>query len=313
MDLAGEVLVFIFIYVLMVLATLALRARKAIGTEHAPLISRIVMDLSLPALIFSHLAGTRFNYEYLAAGLVVWAGELAACLLALLAGRALRLDRPALGSFLLCSTFGSTSLVGNVLLDVVYRGHQGLIAIGLFIGQFGVGLPNNTVGLLIGMRYTATGGGEPMGRLVLRFLLSMPVVAILAGLGWSALQLPVHGGALTALFGATTLMGGSLPLLAAMVTGLTLQPVSVRGVLPAIVASQILQLVVKPLLAFGIMALLALPVDHRMVMMLSAMPASPLAVIYAARYGGDTTLSTTLVSVSLLLSFLTLPVMVALL
>lgn len=313
MDLAGEVLVFIFIYVLMVAATVLLRARKAVGVEHAPLISRIVMDLSLPALIFSHLAGTRFNVEYLAAGLVVWAAELAACLLALVAGRALRLDRPALGSFLLCSTFGSTSLVGNVLLDVVYRGHQGLIAIGLFIGQFGVGLPNNTVGLLIGMRYTAAGSSEAMGRLMVRFLLSMPVLAILAGLAWSALHLPIQGGALTVLFGAATLMGSSLPLLSAMVTGLTLQPVSLRGMLPAILLSQSLQLIVKPLIAFGIMVLLAMPVDHRMVMMLSAMPASPLAVIYAARYGGDTALSTTLVSVSLLMSFITLPVMVALL
>ena len=196
---------------------------------------------------------------------------------ALLGRFVLKMQRRSLGSFVLASSFASTSLIGNALLDVVFHGNPAVLGMGMVIGQFGVGVPNNTVGLWIGMKagdQAKTQAQHPAVRF--SFLRTPVVMAVLAGIAWSLSGIPSTLPGISVMFGAFTLVGASLPFLAALVTGLGIGPVNWRRMAPAICLSQILQLVIKPVFVAGMLSLLPLPgLDGEVTLLLASLPASP--------------------------------------
>lgn len=306
MRLAPAVASFVFIFLLMIAVSLWLRRRGVLSPAQSPLVSRIITEGVLPAMIFSYVARSSMEPVLLEMAALIAVAEALACAISVLVGRyVLRLERVSLGSFVLTSSFGSTSLIGNALLDVVFHGSAAVLGMGMVIGQFGVGVPNNTVGLWIGMHSGDARAGRP-DRLA---ILKTPVmIAVLGGVAWNlsgiSTTLPVIG----SVFGALSLVAASLPFLAAMITGMSLAPIDWRRLAPEIVLGQTLQLVLKPL--FVLWALSVLPLanlDREVTLLLSALPASPLAVAFASRYGGDTNLATSLVVASTVISVVTLP------
>ncbi|KQV63766.1 AEC family transporter [Rhizobium sp. Root1220] len=303
MGLAGAVGSFVVIFLLMIGITLWLRYRGVLARAQGASISAVITEGVLPAMIFCYVARAREQLDFLEMAAVIGAAECVALAVSALIGSALRLDRAALGGFTLTSSFGSTSLIGNALLDIVFHGSRAVLGMGMVIGQFGVGVPNNTLGLWIGMR---SGGQRPGG--VLNFLLTPVVIALLLGIAWSLSGITTTSSAAAPLFGALTLTGASLPFLAAMVTGLSLTNVDWRRLLPLIAISQLIQLIGKPLFVLLLLWLLAPPrLDHEVTLLLAALPASPLAVAFATRFGGDAELASALVLSSTILSVLTLP------
>ena len=212
---------------------------------------------------------------------------------------------------MLASSFGSTSLIGNALLDVVFHGSAAVLGMGMVIGQFGVGVPNNTVGLWIGMQAGAEGGAVPASRNTpdrLAVLKTPVVVAVLAGIAWSLSGVPTTLPGISSVFGALTLIGAALPFLAAAVTGLSLTHTDWRRLMPLIGLSQVLQLIAKPLFVLLMISAMSVPnLDRQVTLLLAALPASPLAAAFASRFGGDTELASTLVVSSTMLSVITLP------
>lgn len=210
---------------------------------------------------------------------------------------------------MLASSFGSTSLVGNALLHVVFAGQQTVQALGVVIGQFGVGLPNNTIGLLIGMSAGARPEARrPIGQVVLGFLRSAPVIALAIALLWGGFHLPVEGAVLSPISRTLTLVAAGLPFMAAIVTGLTMRRIQWRRSLPVILSSQLIQLLLQPLVTVALMTFIPVgPSYWAVTILLAALPASPLTVVYASRYGGDSDLASALVMTSNLFSAVTLP------
>ena len=312
MNLAGAVASFVVIFLLMIGGTLWLRFRGALVPAHAKVVSAVITEGVLPAMIFCYVARAAEQTAFAELAAVIALAECVALALSALVGRKLmRLDRRSLGSFMLASSFGSTSLIGNALLDVVFHGSAAVLGMGMVIGQFGVGVPNNTVGLWIGMQAGAEGGAVPASRNTpdrLAVLKTPVVVAVLAGIAWSLSGVPTTLPGISSVFGALTLIGAALPFLAAAVTGLSLTHTDWRRLMPLIGLSQVLQLIAKPLFVLLMISALSVPnLDRQVTLLLAALPASPLAAAFASRFGGDTELASTLVVSSTVLSVITLP------
>jgi predicted permease len=309
MRLAEPVASFVVIFLLMVVVSLWLRKRGVLSPAQTPLISGIITEGVLPAMIFCYVARSSEQPALLELAALIAIAEAMACAVSALVGRfILRLDRRSLGSFVLASSFGSTSLIGNALLDVVFHGSAVVLGMGMVVGQFGVGVPNNTVGLWIGMH----AGDKPPSQAARpdRFaIFKTPVmIAVVGGVAWNLCGLPTTRPGISSVFGALTLVAAALPFLAAMITGMSMAPIDWRHLAPEIAISQTLQLVLKPLFVLGVMSVLPLvALDREVTLLLSALPASPLAVAFASRYGGDTHLATALVVSSTVISVVTLP------
>ena len=304
MSLTGSVASFVVIFLLMIGITLWLRYRGALARSQGSAVSAVITEGVLPAMIFCYVARAREQVVFIEMAAIIAMAECVALAVSALIGRALNLSRTALGSFVLTASFGSTSLIGNALLDVVFSGSAAVLGMGMVIGQFGVGVPNNTLGLWIGMRAgTSDRRGGGFG-----FLRTPVVIAVLLGIAWSMSGLASTRPVVSSMFGALTLTGAALPFLAAMVTGLSLRRIDWRQLLPLIAISQAIQLVGKPGLVLTALWLLTPPtLDREVTLLLAALPASPLAVAFANRFGGDAELASALVVSSTILSVVTLP------
>ena len=310
MDLFKPVSTFIGIFIMMIMATLWLRRQDIINQKHLPIISKMILDLVYPALIFSVIAQCDLHINYIYSAMSINASLLiVGLLLGLLGKYVFRLDNAGLMAFILAGTFSGTSLIGSALLKVVYQDQPAVIAMGVVIAQLSHGLLINTVGIFIGIHYCSHDERMPLKGQIKNFLLSKPILALIGGLAWNLLQLPTMGYLTITLFGGLTIIGSALPFLSAMATGLAFESFKMKGMFWILLSVGVSQLVAEPMISHKLTEILGLPqLDRQVGLLLSALPASPLAVIICARYGGNTSLASAIVLFTCLISIISLPI-----
>ena len=100
------------LFLLIVLGSLLRRAR-VLHTAHVPVLNGLVVQVTLPALIF--LALTRASAlpaSDACLPVAFWLAEAVTMALAYALGRLARLPRPALGALLIVGVFGNTAFLG---------------------------------------------------------------------------------------------------------------------------------------------------------------------------------------------------------
>lgn len=309
MNISGSVASFVGMFVLMVGATLLLRRRGILKAEHSSLLSVIMLDFVCPPLIFASTARAHLQLQEMYAAGSVFGAEVVICALSYLIGRwALRLDRMALGAFIIAATFGSTGLIGNALVQILFHGDPEIVSMSMIIGSFGVGIPGNTIGMFLAMRFSTKGRDLPVMGQVKSFLLMPCMIALYAGYGWSLLALPTAGPVIDVVFGASMMIGASLPFIVALIVGLSLKPIQMRTELGVLVVGALLALVIEPIISARFVDMFSVDSYTRMITVLyAAMPSTPLGVVLAIRYGGDAELAGKLATFTLVVSALTLP------
>ncbi|MBU3602849.1 hypothetical protein ICN12_10765, partial [Polynucleobacter sp. AM-25C3] len=81
-----------------------------------------------------------------------------------------------------------------------------------------------------------------------------------------------------------------------MATGLAFESFKMKGMLWILLSVSFAQLVAEPMISHKFTQILGLPqLDRQVGLLLSALPASPLAVVICARYGGNTSLASAMV------------------
>ncbi len=310
MDLFKPVSSFVGIFIMMIAATLWLRQQDIINQKHLPIISKMIVDLVYPALIFSVIAQSDLQANYILSAMSINVALLVVGLLMGALGKyVFRLNNASLMAFILAGTFSGTSLIGSALLKIVYQDQPAIISMGIVIAQFSHGLLINTVGIFIGIHYCSRVDKISFPRQVQQFLISKPMLALSGGLVWNLLQLPTSGYLPVTLFGGLTMIGSALPFLSAMATGLAFESFKVKGMLWILVSVSLAQLVAEPIISHKLTQILDLPlVDRQVGLLLSALPASPLAVVICARYGGNTSLASSIVLFTCFLSIISLPI-----
>ena len=306
------VIQFVLIFILMASSALWLKFRGVLTEAHAPVISKIITDAALPALIFLKISEASPTHHQIDAAMAMIGSELITGIIAWLIGRfVIRFNNYALGVFVIASTFGATGVTGTALIQVVFPNNAEALATGITLAQVGVGVPNNTIGVLIALWFGSRSSKVDLKNIVKTFILNPPVIAFIAGLLWSLLSLPHTGFLLTILFGALQFSGLSLTFLAALLTGLTMNKIERKDFGLPLFSCALLLLVAQPVIAYEIDAITGETesMTSVLLLLLGAMPASPLVIAYAVRYGGDVDLASKLVVCTYALSMFTLPIL----
>ncbi len=305
----------ILVLVLLVLLVVYLRHRGLLKKENGALFSMLVMQVTLPALIFTALAHSAMQWHYLLFFGIMLGAEIILLSLSWIIGKVLKLKRKQMGSFLLASTFGSSALLGYALIAELFPGNNAVLAEAAFVSELGVGLTFFTVGVMVAIYYgnsekseiTLLGG-------VLAFFRSPVFVSIVMGIAWSVLALPTKGTVITSFFDVLHLISQANTFLVALTVGVLLEFGSLRNIIVIIVATIILKLILSPLLVSLPAGFMSLETWQIQVLVLeAAMPSAMLSVVLANRYGCDAALAAKLVFVTLFASILTASMMLKIL
>jgi len=309
MNIGLSVASFVAMFVAMIGITLYLRYRKLISQSSMGLLSFMLMNVLCPALIFSSIAQSRFESSELLAASMIIGSEVLVGILAYIIGRwALRLKRTTLGTFIIATMFGSSGLIGNSLVKVLFHDNTAVISMSMIVGSVGIGIPGNIVGIFLAMYFGSQNSGKSPLQTIGKFLIEPCMLSVYAGLTFSILHLPTSGILIETVFGTCTLLGAALPLCSAMLIGLSLEKIQLGQDSKVILAGLILALVVEPLTVSWLVKSFTFDTKTRLVTILfAAMPASPIAVVLAERYGCDTALASKLVTATLILSAISLP------
>lgn len=306
------VIQFVLIFMLIASSAFWLRYRGVLTESHAPVISRMITDVVLPALIFYKMSDVSPTRHQVDAAIAMMGSELIVGVTAWAIGRYLiGFNRFALGAFILASTFGSTSMMGTALIQIVFPNNSEALAAGITVAQIGVGVPNNTIGVLIALWFGNHNTKINLTQIFKTFILNPSVIAFSGGLLWSLFSLPRTGFLLTIVFGALQFSGISLTFLVALLTGLTMKKMKREDFGFPLFACATLLLVVQPIIAYELDAITGNieSMTSILLLLLGAMPASPLVIAFSVRYGCDVDLAAKLVVSTCIMSIVTLPVL----
>lgn len=262
-------------------------------------LSRVVINLSMPALIFSSVAGEGSAHG---AGEVLWVIFLAvicylpAGLLCLFVPRALGIAKADAGLYRFMMLFGNVGFMGFPVVAAIFGGDA------VFYASL-VNIPFNLLVFSVGILLMSGGGG---GRFNPRLLVNIPLVASAAALLCYLTQLRPP----QVILGAAAMLGQVTTPAAMLIIGSTLASVPVASIFSEwrLYPLALLRLILVPLALW--FALTPLVSDRRLLGILitiAAMPVATNATMMCVEYGGDQAQASKGIFITTLLSAATIP------
>lgn len=310
----GSAINSISIFILLVLATFHLRARGILKSSNVSTISRFLTELVLPAYLFNYLTHSHahLSFEVLkAAGSLVVVEFILASIAYPVGKYCLKLTGVKLAIFVLCSTFSSTGLIGNTFIKLIYDTNTFAITEGILIGQLAITTPNYLITSTILSKFDSTKTSSSFYSRSLSFFLIPPNTAIFLGLLWAVIGIETNHILLNPIFGAMNLMGVTLPFLAAIIIGLSLNNFPDRRDLLVVLICGSFVLIAEPILThfMNVWSQVNL-LDRQVSFLLGAMPGAPLIAIFAARYDTEPKFASTLITGTTIMSAVTIPFLI---
>jgi predicted permease len=277
-----------------------LRWTRLLRKEDARTINQVIIYVGLPAFIFNAVHGAALRGDLIAVVAIAWVIFAVMLLVSWLLARALKLEGPLAGGFIIATALGNTGYIGYPITQALLGAKE--LPEAIFYDVFGTVFALALVGLAVAWRY-----GEHHEARVnpLRELLTFPAVIALAAalaLKWLTIPAPVTSGlgALASMVAPLIMISVGLSLSARSLTSRA----GLLGILGA------LRLVVAPLIAIGLAAVL-LPGGPagRVAVLEAGMPAMMLTLVVGERFGLDTDFIASAIFVTTAASAVTLPLL----
>jgi len=302
-------------FTLLVLGTYVLKKRGLLRQEDAPLFARLLTQAVLPATIFYQLWTHRLSGDSLVPILVIFLVGIAALALSWAAGTALGFDRPSVGALMIVSSFGSSALIGYPIIQYAFTDDPTALARGVVISELGVGLPIfilcPAVAMFFGDSFRETGG---IRRLTRDYFFSPIFISVIMGFGLSHVDFPADTPLVATLQEALKMVQGALVVVSAVILGLQLRFLPMRGFGKLIVVSIVIQMLFQPWFCDHAAAWMNVGAQNRQILILvSAMPAAILGPVFASRYKCAADVATLLTFTHIVISPAIVPVMFGLL
>lgn len=311
MDIYGKIVLSIVILMGVILIAVLLRSVGIIKEEQGKLFADLVTHVTLPALVFSSLSHATIYPEYILLAFIMIAAELISLVLAWAVGRRLRLENAQMGAFMLTSAFGSSSFLGYVLISQVFPGNVDAMTEAVIISEVGLVPVLFTVGTMVAIYYGRS-DLDGKGRLLATtsFFKSPLFFSLVAGVVWSALNLPVEGTLITPIFHFLGVLSSANTFLVAMTVGVLLHFSGMRAIAWLVLFAVLIKLILKPLMVWLPTLVMDLQDWQMQVLILeAAMPSALLTVVFAKTYGCDAKLASKLIFATLIASSITIIVM----
>ena len=297
LDIASQILLPIFMVMglgILVERRLALDPRT---------LSRAVVYVFSPCLVLGSMARSDLKADEM--GLILAMAAITSALMTFLGGalaRLFRFDRRLASAFTLSVVLMNAGNFGLPLNEFAFGSEGMQRAIVFFVVSAVVG---NTLGV-----YLASRGKAPVRRSLLNVLTApLPYATVLGlflNLSGSSLPLPIDR--------AVTVLGQAAVPCMMLMLGLQLSRTSLKGRVGPILLAATARLVIAPLIAFPLAALLGMDGLARQVSIIEAsMPTAVMAGVLATEFGGDAEFVTAVILVSTLASVLTLGLLLSVL
>lgn len=272
--------------------------------DTATTLNLYVIYISLPAMILLQVPRLHFDDQVLIPALVPWAIMALSALAVLLAGKILQWEREVIGSLLMVAVLGNTSFVG-VPMVTAYFGEP-YVPYALIYDQAATFIAVATYGTLITSIYGD--GGSPQIRHILRRIATFPpFIALILAFMLNGVTYPAT---------VTTVLEGfsaTLVPLALVAVGFQLVIRLPREYVSPFVGALAIKLALAPILAWSIITLLgAEGVIAQVTIFEAGMGPMITAGAMATLAGLAPRLTSAIVGLGILFSFLTLPVIYAL-
>jgi len=228
-------------------------------------------------------------------------------LLALLAARALKLERGATGALILVSAFGMTSMLGYPLISQVFLNNPLALEEAVVTSELGVGFLLFILGPLIAMYYGDSGVvRKDLSRSVTGFFISPVFISLVLGIGVSFLSIDPGSILFSIINRVMVLLGNANTLLVALAVGLVIEFQSIRNYWPFLAVAVLLKLIVKPIMAYALLKNPAFTdIMQQVVFIETALPSALLGAVFAKHYNCRADLVSMAVMVTLVLSVAT--------
>jgi malate permease and related proteins len=267
--------------------------------DNAPAtLNSFIIHVSLPALTLLYIHQLRLSGDVILVGLMAWLVFILSAGVFWLAGRWLHLPRATVGALMLTGGLGNTSFLGLPMVEA-YFGKGGL-PVAIVADQLGSFFVLSILGVTVAGIYSA--GRPSVGEIARRILLFPPFISLMVAL----LLIPVEfAGWFNTLLAR---LGDTLAPLALLSVGLQLRLSHAAEHKRELALGLSFKLLLAPL-AIYLLYVLALGAHGpaiRVTVFEAAMPPMITGAIVATEHGLNPSLSSSMVAVGLLLSFITL-------
>lgn len=297
--LAEAVFTIVIIYALAII----MRWRGVLKEEHSVILSRVITDLCLPAIIFVSLAGKSIRFDQLAPAILMLSNELIFIGISWLIGILLGFSKDKQGAIVFCSTFGSSTFLGYSIIMEMYPDRAGALAEAVLISEIGVGYPIFILGPILAA-YFGAAKSRPKWSSSLVFFRSPVFFSLIIGFLWGFFHLPRENNVfMIPVFRVCHILASALIPLAVLSVGLMFKMPKIRQILLPLGIVVLLKLLFKPLLIGSFASLLNFPKMWKdILIVLAAMPPALLGVVFIRRYGGSASLASALLLNATLIS-----------
>ncbi len=304
------------IFFLLVIFIQILKRKGIFNNSHLPVFGRLITDLILPITIFSTLAVSNVEYQFIYAAGIYLTISLLICGIAYLICRFFNFSNAVTGTLVILSGFGSTSTIAYPLISQTYGAASDAMTRALIIGEFGSAIPFFTLGVLI-VSYFGQKTGDSKNFLFdsLKSFLRTPIfLSLIAGLIVSLIP-PLSNLMASNFFSAFfAYFNNGFEMLVVITVGLMLRPIKINEIILYLAITLPLAIIIMPVSVYGLATLFQVPSITREILVIeAAVPSGAVAAVMADRYGCNGSLASMIVVVSFLLSLITIPLLSVLL
>lgn len=279
-------------------------------------LSKIIINVSIPALIISALSNQQFEAEKLLLAMVMIISQITCAIIAWVISWLLRLSRPQRGALILASTFTSSAFLGYAVVKEAFHDNAEALADAAIVSELGVATLLFTVGIFIAIYF---GNAEQQTikskvREMTKFFYSPIFIALIIGILISFLDIPRDQLVVSGIYKMLNLIANANTFLVALTIGVMLHFKDLRNVWWIVSVAILIKLIIQPLLSHYQAGLLNFPEMWREIVVLeAAMPTAAMTAVFAKRYGCDAELTSILIFATFISSCITMIMMVFLL
>lgn len=291
-----ELLTFIPAMLIIVGVGWFLKRIKFLGPADVTVLNKIIIYVSLPALIFMAVQRADLSLAVIKFPLFAIIIMLLSLAVAFALGRLIKMKPPLLGAFLLVAAFGNTGYLGFPMTIGLF-GEQNLVKSVFY--DFGTVALLFTVGIMIAGYY---GDPEHKMNVIKEFALFPSVLALVAGLCLNPVSLPEF------LVKTLEYMGQATVPIIMLTVGLTLETKKIGKYAAPLGVILAVKLLISPV--FGYMAAVAgglSGVDLGVVVLEASMPAVMLSLVVGLKYKLDVEFTSLAILTSIIVSLVTIP------
>ena len=294
----------VIIMLAIILLAILLKKIGLLKKEDSLLFSRIVLKVTLPAVIFVSLAMKHFDSDYLIMSGIMALIEITMVVLAWGVATLLRFKPGEKGALMLVSAFGMTAMLGYPIIRQAFPGNLLAMEEAVVTSELGVGLLLFIFGPLIAMYY---GQSSVKGEIVLKsakkFFISPIFIAIIAGIAASFLPISHDNQVYVTFTRFVKLVGHANVLMVALTIGLLVEFKKMNHLYLFLALAVFFKLFVKPMLAVWLTGIPQFTEMMREIVLIeTALPSAILTVVFAKQYNCRPDLVSAAIMVTLVLS-----------